>query len=411
MVFQKMMRIRGWLIGRGRSSLIVALLWAALGIGCDMLEIIYPSTILSLKEGDRLTLNCTVWHEQKQSSDLKVYWCKQVENQSSCARVGKELERLSLNPQARVSLSLLLQIHNVSRSDSGGYQCRASANNQTAIGHHIRVKVTADSTVSAVVGTRAVLRCPNTSVSSLILVIWKIRPKSGSHCSLAYRADANRTDRTNCNERMTWESSPDHDPALQIHPVRLADEVPPVVTLTLDSNGIIVCQAFAGKPAAEISWAQGNGHSTENKTHHTNGTVTTLSSMPMINSTNAHVTCLVTHPAMNQTQTIELSSKLSADITLSPVLHYFLICTSSCVAVAVVALILYWTLKCRASWLSGLADAATVPKTTGNNLKLTSRPGTVNTTNSSTVERIYQNYSVQNMHQNINSLKTQRQRV
>nr|XP_008164884.2 cell surface glycoprotein CD200 receptor 1-B-like [Chrysemys picta bellii] len=284
----------------------------------------------------------------------------------------------------------------------------------------------ADSTASAVVGTKAVLRCPNTSVSSLILVIWKIRPKSESHCSLAYRADANKTDRTNCNERMTWESSPDHDPALQIHPVRLADEgnytceiatsdgtfclvsaltvlVPPVVTLTHGSNGVVVCQASAGKPAAEISWAQGNGHSTENKTHHTNGTVTTLSSMPMINSTNAHVTCLVTHPAMNQTQTIELSSELSADMTLSPILRYFLICTSSCVAVAVVALILYRTLKCRASWLSGLADATT----TRNNL----RPGTVNTTNSSTVESIYQNYSVQNIHKNINSLKTQRQRV
>ncbi|KAM9171068.1 cell surface glycoprotein CD200 receptor 1-B-like isoform 2-T2 [Pangshura tecta] len=228
----------------------------------------------------------------------------------------------------------------------------------------------ADNTVSAVVGTRAVLRCPNTSMSSLILVIWKIRPKSGSHCTLAYRADANKTDRTSCNERMTWESSPDYDPALQIHPVQLADEgnyiceiaasdgtfslasaltvlVPPVVTLTHDSNGVIVCQASAGKPAAEISWAQGNGHSTENQTHHTNGTVTTLSSMPVIKSTSAHLTCLVTHSAMNQTQTIELSSKLSADMTLSPILRYFLICTSSCVAVAVIVLILYRTLKCR----------------------------------------------------------------
>ncbi|XP_044857986.1 CD160 antigen-like isoform X1 [Mauremys mutica] len=146
---RKMMRIRGWLIGRGRSSLIVALLWAAFGIkaaGCDMLEIIYPSASLILKEGDPLTLNCTVWHEQKRSSDLKVYWCKRVENQSSCARVGKELERLlsteSLNPQARVSLSLLLQIHNISHSDSGSYQCKASANNQTAVGHYIRVKIT-----------------------------------------------------------------------------------------------------------------------------------------------------------------------------------------------------------------------------------------------------------------------------
>ncbi|XP_038274022.1 cell surface glycoprotein CD200 receptor 1-B-like isoform X1 [Dermochelys coriacea] len=244
----------------------------------------------------------------------------------------------------------------------------------------------ADSTVSAVVGTRAVLRCHNTSESSLISVVWKIRPKTGSHCLLAYRVDTNKTDKTNCNERMTWESSPYHNPALQIHPVRLADEgnytceiansdgtfclvsaltvlVPPAVTLTHDSNGVVVCHASAGKPAAEISWAQGSGRSTENKTHHTNGTVTTLSSMPMINSTNAHVTCLVTHPAMNQTQTIELSPKLSADMTLSPILHYFLICTSSCVAVAVVALILYRTLKCRVSWLTGLADTATMLNT------------------------------------------------
>ncbi|CAM5077019.1 unnamed protein product [Natator depressus] len=149
MVSQKMMRIRGWLIGNGRSSLIVALLWAALGIkatGCDMLEIIYPSASFILKEGDPLTLNCTVWHQQKQPSDLKVYWCKLAENQNSCARVGKELERLlsteHLNPQARVSLFLLLQIHNVSRSDSGVYQCRANASDQTAVGHYIRVNVT-----------------------------------------------------------------------------------------------------------------------------------------------------------------------------------------------------------------------------------------------------------------------------
>ncbi|EMP34796.1 hypothetical protein UY3_08047 [Chelonia mydas] len=207
-----------------------------------MLEIIYPSASFILREGDPLTLNCTVWHQQKQPSDLKVYWCKLAENQNSCARVRKELERLlsteHLNPQARVSLSLLLQIHNVSRSDSGVYQCRANASDQTAVGHYIRVNVT----------------------------------------------------------------------------------VPPAVTLTHDSSGVVVCHASAGKPAAEISWAQGNGRSIENKTHHTNGTVTTLSSMSMINSTNAHVTCLVIHPAMNQTQTIELSPKTTDFIpmTLEP---------------------------------------------------------------------------------------------
>ncbi|XP_067402437.1 cell surface glycoprotein CD200 receptor 1-B-like isoform X4 [Emydura macquarii macquarii] len=290
-----------------------------------------------------------------------------------------------------------------------------------------------DSTVSAVVGTSAVVRCPNTAMSSLILVVWKIRPKNGTRCTLAYRADTNKTGGINCSERVTWDSSPNHEAALQIHPVRLTDEgiyiceigtsdgtfcqvsaltvlVPPLVTLTRDSNGVVVCQASAGKPAAEISWVPENGHSIENKTHHTNGTVTLLSSVSWINSTSDHVTCLVTHPAMNQTQTIELSPQPSADVTFPPMLYYFLIIASSGVAVAVVVLILYWTLKCRASRLSGLADDATVPNTTGSNLRLTSRPRTVNTTNSSTTESIYQNYSVQNMQNNVNYVTIQKER-
>ncbi|XP_067402434.1 cell surface glycoprotein CD200 receptor 1-B-like isoform X2 [Emydura macquarii macquarii] len=252
-----------------------------------------------------------------------------------------------------------------------------------------------DSTVSAVVGTSAVVRCPNTAMSSLILVVWKIRPKNGTRCTLAYRADTNKTGGINCSERVTWDSSPNHEAALQIHPVRLTDEgiyiceigtsdgtfcqvsaltvlVPPLVTLTRDSNGVVVCQASAGKPAAEISWVPENGHSIENKTHHTNGTVTLLSSVSWINSTSDHVTCLVTHPAMNQTQTIELSPQPSADVTFPPMLYYFLIIASSGVAVAVVVLILYWTLKCRASRLSGLADDATVPNT--NFLRMKSSP-------------------------------------
>ncbi|XP_067402438.1 cell surface glycoprotein CD200 receptor 1-A-like isoform X5 [Emydura macquarii macquarii] len=81
-----------------------------------------------------------------------------------------------------------------------------------------------DSTVSAVVGTSAVVRCPNTAMSSLILVVWKIRPKNGTRCTLAYRADTNKTGGINCSERVTWDSSPNHEAALQIHPVRLTDE-------------------------------------------------------------------------------------------------------------------------------------------------------------------------------------------
>ncbi|XP_074839580.1 cell surface glycoprotein CD200 receptor 4-like [Carettochelys insculpta] len=229
---------------------------------------------------------------------------------------------------------------------------------------------------------------------------------------------------------MSWESNPGHNPVLQIYPVKLADEgnynceistgdgtvdqvsvltvlVPPVVTLTHESNGLVVCQASAGKPAAEISWAQGYGYSTENKTHHTNGTVTILSSLLMANITTAHVTCIVVHPALNQTQTIALST----NVALSPIVQYSLISASSCVAIAVIALILYWTLKSRASCLCGLANTTTVLNTTENNLHLTSRPGNVDKVNSYATESIYQNYSVQNMDKNVNPLKRQRQRV
>uniref|UniRef100_A0A452GLT2 Ig-like domain-containing protein n=1 Tax=Gopherus agassizii TaxID=38772 RepID=A0A452GLT2_9SAUR len=121
------------------------------------------------------------------------------------------------------------------------------------------------------------LTCGVISRGDLVVVTWKIRPRTGNHCALAYRTDQNKTDRTNCSERMDWKSSPETDSALQIRQVTLTDEgcyiceavtsggnshrtytltvlVPPEVTLTCDSNGTAVCKAAAGKPAAQISW-------------------------------------------------------------------------------------------------------------------------------------------------------------
>ncbi|NWV15838.1 MOR1B protein, partial [Ptilonorhynchus violaceus] len=169
-------------------------------------------------------------------------------------------------------------------------------------------------------GHEAVLSCPNTSGVSVLMVTWK---KSCSGCCLlSYRSDLNETGKLNCSERITWKYSPDSDPTLRIYPVDLGDEgnytcgiansegnfhffisltviVPPTVTLAPDKSRVAVCQASAGKPAADISWIPASNRSTEEEFHHPNGTVTRVSYFGWANSRIPNVTCLVTHPATN----------------------------------------------------------------------------------------------------------------
>uniref|UniRef100_A0A8D2N7J5 Ig-like domain-containing protein n=1 Tax=Zonotrichia albicollis TaxID=44394 RepID=A0A8D2N7J5_ZONAL len=169
--------------------------------------------------------------------------------------------------------------------------------------------------VSAEIGREAVLSCPNISEVPL-LVIWK---RNRTSC-LSYRRDLNKTSSLNCSERITWKYSPGRDPALRIYPVDLEDEgiytcdlvnaegnfqllssliviVPPTVTLTHDKSRVAVCQASAGKPAADISWIPASNHSSEEEFHHPNGTVTRVSYFGWANSSIPSVTCLVTHAA------------------------------------------------------------------------------------------------------------------
>uniref|UniRef100_A0A8C3KV71 Ig-like domain-containing protein n=1 Tax=Chrysolophus pictus TaxID=9089 RepID=A0A8C3KV71_CHRPC len=182
--------------------------------------------------------------------------------------------------------------------------------------------------VNVEAGHEAVLNCSSISKLSLLMVTWKM--KSSTSCFLAYRRDLNESRMLNCSERVMWKYSPDHDPALRIYPVDLNDEgnytcevvssegnfyfvfslnviVPPTLSLTSDKNGVAVCQATAGKPAAKISWIPASNHSVEKYVHHLNGTVTSFSYISWVNSTHPNVTCLVTHPAVNQTLPLDLS--------------------------------------------------------------------------------------------------------
>ncbi|NXQ22570.1 MOR1A protein, partial [Peucedramus taeniatus] len=160
------------------------------------------------------------------------------------------------------------------------------------------------------------------------LVSW--RRNCRTCCLLSYRRDHNQTSRLNCSERITWKYSPVSDPALRIYPVNLGDEgiytcefansegnfhffssltviVPPTVTLTHDKSRVAVCQASAGKPAADISWIPASNHSSEKEFHHPNGTVTKVSYFGWANSSFPSVTCLVTHAAMNQTLVMDMT--------------------------------------------------------------------------------------------------------
>ncbi|XP_048785833.1 cell surface glycoprotein CD200 receptor 1-B-like [Lagopus muta] len=186
--------------------------------------------------------------------------------------------------------------------------------------------------VNVEAGHEAVLNCPSISELSLLMVTWKM--KSSTSCFLAYRRDLNESRMLNCSERMMWIYSPNHDLALRIYPVNLNDEgnytceivssegnflflfsltviVPPTLSLTSDKNGEAVCQAIAGKPAAKISWIPASNHSVEKDVHHLNGTVTKVSYISWVNSTHPNVTCLVTHPAVNQSLSLDLSDDSS----------------------------------------------------------------------------------------------------
>ncbi|XP_039403319.1 cell surface glycoprotein CD200 receptor 1-A-like [Mauremys reevesii] len=183
--------------------------------------------------------------------------------------------------------------------------------------------------VSKIAGSSVNLTCGDISRADLVSIVWKIRPRTGNHCALAYRMDLNKTDRTNCSERMDWKSSPETDSALWIRQVTLTEEgcyicetatsggnlhrtytltvlVPPEVTLTCDSNGTAVCKAAAGKPGAQVSWDP-NGDPRTELENHTDGTVTVLS---MYSSKETSITCLVSHPAWNTTQSKECPSDM-----------------------------------------------------------------------------------------------------
>ncbi|NXA93870.1 MOR1A protein, partial [Melanocharis versteri] len=175
------------------------------------------------------------------------------------------------------------------------------------------------------VGDSSVLTCP--LKGQITMLTWTITPKVGGPCTLVYRADRNMTDRINCSDNINWKFRPDLDPALEIRQVGIAQEgnyrcevastegnlpekyhltvlVPPRPSLYCDEQGSPVCEAAAGKPPAQLSWAPESNSTAEEKGHD-NGTVTVLSRFTACNtSMTSMATCMVSHPAGNWSQSI-----------------------------------------------------------------------------------------------------------
>ncbi|XP_064906018.1 cell surface glycoprotein CD200 receptor 1-B-like [Columba livia] len=184
--------------------------------------------------------------------------------------------------------------------------------------------VTGNSRVSATVGNSSVLVC--SLKSNTTLVKWKISPKTGGSCTLGYRADQNKTDRTNCSDSVNWKFRPDRDPALEIQQVGIVHEgnytcevvategnfhktyhltvlVPPRLILHCDDHGNPVCEAEAGKPPAQISWDL-ESNSTPREEVHDDGTVTVVSTFTAHGTNVTNTICIVSHPTGNQSKSI-----------------------------------------------------------------------------------------------------------
>ncbi|XP_075819718.1 cell surface glycoprotein CD200 receptor 1 isoform X1 [Microtus pennsylvanicus] len=179
-------------------------------------------------------------------------------------------------------------------------------------------------------GAKALLCCPAIPTTKAILITWVIAPRGQPPCRILYKVETKETNETNCTDkRITWPSTPDQSPGLQINAVALGHDglysceiatpqgnflrrhdlqvlVPPAVSLLPGENRTAVCEAIAGKPAAQIFWSPDGNHVTKQESH-SNGTVTVRSTYHWEQNNVSAVFCFVSHGTGNQTLSIELN--------------------------------------------------------------------------------------------------------
>ncbi|XP_031219842.1 cell surface glycoprotein CD200 receptor 1 isoform X2 [Mastomys coucha] len=199
--------------------------------------------------------------------------------------------------------------------------------------------------VSVQMGTKALLCCPSIPLKKALLITWMIMPRGQPSCIISYKVDTMETNDTNCLVRsVTWVFTPDLSPDLQISAVALQHEgnysceiatpegnfqkvydlqvlVPPEVSYFPGKNRTAVCEAIAGKPAAQISWTPDGDCVTKNESH-SNGTVTVRSTCHWEQNNVSAVSCFVSHLTVNQTLSIDLSRV--GDQSVRPYIMYII---------------------------------------------------------------------------------------
>ncbi|XP_051047492.1 cell surface glycoprotein CD200 receptor 2-like [Phodopus roborovskii] len=190
--------------------------------------------------------------------------------------------------------------------------------------------VTVNTPVSVQMGTKAQLCCPPISLTKTVSITWKITLRGQPPCTISYKVATKEISEANCTDRrITWASTPGQSPHLQINTVALSHDgqylcevasheghfqerhdlhvvVPPEVTLFPGKNRTVVCEAIAGRPAAQIFWAPDGYHVTANESH-SNGTVTVRSIYHWEPNNESAVLCFVSHVTGNKTLQITLN--------------------------------------------------------------------------------------------------------
>ncbi|XP_013207312.1 cell surface glycoprotein CD200 receptor 5-like [Microtus ochrogaster] len=204
-------------------------------------------------------------------------------------------------------------------------------------------------------GAKALLCCHPSPMTETVLIRWVIALRGQPPCRIIYRAETKESNETNCTDkRITWATTPDQSPDLLINAAAVDHDglyscdiltpqgnfqerhdlqvlVPPAVTLLPGENRTAVCEAIAGKPAAQIFWTPDGNHITMQESH-SNGTVTVRSIYHWEQNNVSAVFCFASHPTGNLTLSIELNQGVTST------LHSLLIIL--CVKLALLGIIL-----------------------------------------------------------------------
>ncbi|XP_052595875.1 cell surface glycoprotein CD200 receptor 5-like [Peromyscus californicus insignis] len=147
-------------------------------------------------------------------------------------------------------------------------------------------------------------------------------------CIISFKVETKETNETNCvDRRITWASTPDQSPDLQINAVALDHDGHYSCQITtsdgnfyarwylqvLGKSRTVVCEATAGKPAAQISWTPEGYCKTMNESH-SNGTVTVRSTCQWDQSNVSAVFCAVTHSNGSKILSIELNQGVTSPL-------------------------------------------------------------------------------------------------